>query len=100
MKTNILTEEEIESSKRINKKYNDWLTVMNISLPFNIILKYGGLYLKTVTEFSENLTVNAIGSETTELKNVCYNIYNTTNQLEKRIQKQIREFHKHHQNKK
>ena len=70
IKSNVLTDEETEFSKRINKRYNDWLNVMNISIPFNIILKYGGLYLKTVTELSENMTVTSYQGDLTELKHV------------------------------
>lgn len=59
LKKYVLSEEEIESSRRINKKYNDWMSFFNISLPFNIIMKYQGLYLKVTTEFTDH-----------ELKNV------------------------------
>jgi hypothetical protein len=54
LKKSVLTEEEIESSKRINKKYNDWMSFFNIYLPFNIIMKYQGLYLKLTTEYTDH----------------------------------------------
>lgn len=44
------------------------MSFFNISLPFNIIMKYQGLYLKVTTEFTDH-----------ELKNVCKNKINTGN---------------------
>ncbi len=67
LKKKVLTEEDLESSRRINKKYNDWMNFFNIYLPFNIIMKYQGLYLKITTEYSDH-----------ELKNVS-KIKNTNN---------------------
>jgi hypothetical protein len=66
----LITDEELESSKRINKKYNDWMSFFNISIPFNIIMKYQNLYLKVVTEFSEIVSSSSYGNEILDLKNV------------------------------
>ncbi len=57
------SEDEIKSNKRINRKNNDWLSVMGISIPFNIFLKYRTLYLNSFTELSENLTTNTVSSQ-------------------------------------
>jgi len=57
------SEDEIKSKKRMSRKNNDWLSVMGISMPFNIILKYPTLYLNSYAELSENLTTNTVTSE-------------------------------------
>ena len=65
---------------------------MSISIPFNIILKYRGVYLKNLTEFAENLTTNTMTNETNiETKNVIFKTIKIF--LEKRNKKQIRKLH-------
>ena len=68
LKQKILTQEELENNKRINKKFNDWMNFFNIYVPFNVIMKYGSLYLNLVTEMSDNKTLSQGSSETAELK--------------------------------
>ncbi len=55
LKQNMLSQEESENHNLINKSYNNWMWFFNVSLPFNIIMKYQSLYMKLVVEFSENI---------------------------------------------
>lgn len=46
------------------------MNIFNISMPFNIILKYQNLYLKQVIEYSDDLTyAGMLNNEVVELKN-------------------------------
>ncbi len=53
-----------------SRKYKDWISIFNISIPFNIILKHQNLYLKQVIEYSDDLTyAGMMNTDIAEFKN-------------------------------
>ena len=70
IKEKIFNEEEKESMKKVGKKYSDWQSIFNMNMPFNIILNHQNVYLKSVTEYAENLSVGLFSNDLSEFKTV------------------------------